>query len=81
MAKKALPPGVEARVKQLLRQTDWETKYPKTVDRLTAYRTAEEQVTRVVLAEEATKRDREAAKAEQAAKAHLKRWGAGGGQR
>ena len=34
MAKKALPPEVEARVRQLLGQTDWEAKYPNTTDRV-----------------------------------------------
>ena len=78
MAKQALPPAVEARVGQTLRQTDWVARFPKTADRMTAYRAAKEQITALVLVEEATKQAREAAKAAKAAQADLARWGAGG---
>jgi hypothetical protein len=78
MAKKALPPDVEARVEQRLRQTDWMTKYPKFADRMTEYRKAREQITTLVLAEEATKQARETAKAAKEAQADLARWGVGG---
>ena len=78
LAKKTLSPEVEARVQQVLNQTAWEKEYPKVPDRLTAYRTAKEQITARVLADLATEQARrDAAQAREAA-AEQARYGQGG---
>ena len=73
MAKKALPPEVEARVRQTLAQTDWSAQFPQFVDRMTAYRAAKEQITARVLADLAQQQAREAADAQRKAQAELAR--------
>lgn len=78
MAKHTLPPGVEVRIQHILNQTDWEAKFPKGTERMTAYRAAKERVTALVVAEEAAKQARETEKAAREAQAALARWGAGG---